>query len=54
MPYLEYLDCETVDSTNKVLRFSHENQSQVKQGVTHRLARCQMITLRQIHTLSVT
>ena len=36
MPYLECLDCETVDSTNKVTRFSHENQSEVKQGVTHR------------------
>ena len=25
MSYLKCLDCETVDSTNKVLRFSHEN-----------------------------
>ena len=36
MSYLKYLDCETVDSTNKVSRFSHENQSEVNQGVTHR------------------
>ena len=35
MSYLKYLDCETVDSTNKVSRFSHENQSEVNQGVTH-------------------
>ena len=25
MSYLKCLDCETVDSTNKVLRFSNEN-----------------------------
>ena len=36
MSYLKCLDCETVDSTNNVSRFSHENQSEVKQGVTRR------------------
>ena len=36
MTHLEHLDCKTVDSTNKVSGFSHENQSEVKQGVTHR------------------
>ena len=36
LSYLEYLDSETVDYTNKIWRFSHENQSEVKQGVTHR------------------
>ena len=34
MSYLECSDDETVDSTNKVSRFSHENQCEVKQGVT--------------------
>ena len=36
MFYLECLNCKTIDSMNKVSRFSHENQSEVKQGVTHR------------------
>ena len=31
---LERSDDETVDSTNKVSRFSHESQREVKQGVT--------------------
>ena len=35
MSYLECLDWETVDSANKVSRFSHEKQTKVKQGVTH-------------------
>ena len=32
MFYLERSDDETVDSTNKVSRFSHESQREVKQG----------------------
>ena len=36
LSHLECLDCKTVNSTNKVLRFSHENQSENKQGVTYR------------------
>ena len=34
MPYLECSDGETVDSTNKVSRFNHESQCEVKQGGT--------------------
>ena len=34
MSYLECSDDESVDSTNKVSGFSHENQCEVKQGVT--------------------
>ena len=33
MFYLERSDDGTVDSTNKVSRFSHESQREVKQGV---------------------
>ena len=55
MYYLECSDDESVDSKNKVSGFSHENQCEVKQGVTDgQRALCQMITLRQVHTLSVT
>ena len=36
MSYLECLDYETVNFTNKVSRVSQENQSEIKQGVTHR------------------
>ena len=36
MSHLECLDCETVDSTNKVSGYNHEKQSEVKHGVTHR------------------
>ena len=36
LSYLECLDCKPVSSTNKVLRFSHESQSENKQGVTYR------------------
>ena len=34
MSYLECSDDKTVDSTNKVSRFSHESQCEVKQWVT--------------------
>ena len=34
MSCLERSDDETVDSTNKVSRFSHESQREVKKGVT--------------------
>ena len=34
MSYLECSDDESVDSTNNVSGFSHENQCEVKQGVT--------------------
>ena len=36
MSYLECLDYETVDFTNKVSRVSQENQSEIKQGETRR------------------
>ena len=54
MSYLERSD-ETVDSTNKVSRFIHESQCEVKQGGTDgQRSICQMITLHQVRTLSVT
>ena len=34
MSYLERSDDETVDSKNKVSRFIHESQCEVKKGVT--------------------
>ena len=56
MSYLERSDGETVDSKNKVSRFIHESQCEVNQGVTQmdQVALCQMLTLRQVRTLSVT
>ena len=34
MSYLDCSDDETVDFTNKVSKFNHESQCEVKQGVT--------------------
>ena len=43
MFYLECSDDESVNFTNNVSGFSHD-----------KVALCQIITLRQVHTLSVT
>ena len=55
MSYLQCSDDETVDSANKVSRFSYESQCEVKQGATGG----QSSTLSnddtfQVRTLSVT
>ena len=46
MSYLQCSDDETVDCANKISRFSYESQCEV--------ALCQMMTLCQVRTLSVT
>ena len=54
MSYLEYSDDDTEHSTNKFSRFNHESQCEVKQIADDKVTLYQMITLRQVRTLSVT